>query len=151
MFFAHILDVAQPMVGQSKPVPALHGPNAGATVMPTNNDVFDFQDVDGELQHGEAVEVAMRNHIRQITMNKHFPRQKARDLIGGHTAVGATDPKVAGCLLARELLEEFRVRLPYAFGPDAVIFEELFQETHEGLGLLGFDWALRFSRRSSNS
>jgi hypothetical protein len=36
-------------------------------------------------------------------------------------------------------LEEFRVRLPNAISPGAVIFEELFQETHEGLGLLGFD------------
>ena len=51
MFFTHILDVAQPMVGQSKPVTALNRANSRTTVMPANNDVFDFQDIDGELEN----------------------------------------------------------------------------------------------------
>src|SRR6266481_1868344 len=151
MFFTHVLDVAQPMVGQSKAVPALDCPDAGTTIMATNNNVFDLQNIDGELQHGEAVEIAMRNNIGQIPMNKHFPRQEADDLIGGHAAIGTADPKVGRRLLAGEVLEEFRVRLPNAFGPGAVFFKELFQGTHERFGLLGCDWPLRFSSRSSSS
>jgi hypothetical protein len=48
-------------------------------------------------------------------------------------------------------LEEFRIRLPNAFGPGPVVFKQLFQGTHEGLDLLGCNLPLRFSSRSSSS
>src|SRR5437660_11001906 len=119
--------------------------------MPTNNDVFDLKHIDRELEHREAVEVAMRNDSGQNAMNKHFTRQETRDLIGRHTAIGTADPKVAGRLLARKLLEKFRVRLPNTFGPGAVVFKKLFQGTHEGFGFLSCDWPVRFSSRSRSS
>jgi hypothetical protein len=130
MFLANVLDVAQPVIGEAKPIAALDGTNAGATVVAANDDVFDFQNIDGELQDGETVEVAMGNDIGEVAVDEHVAWQEANDLIGGNAAVGTTDPKIVGRLLAGEFPKKRGVGLTDAFGPGVVIREEVFQSAH---------------------
>jgi len=130
VLLANVFDVPQPVVGETEPMAALDGANTSAAVVATHNDVFDLQNIDGELQDGEAIEVAVRNDVGEVTMNEHVARQEPDDLIGGDAAVGTADPKIGGRLLAGEFPKKPGVGPADAFGPGAVISEQLFQSTH---------------------
>lgn len=130
VLLANVFDVPQPVVREAEPMAALDGANAGAAIVATDNDVFDLQHIDGELQDRETIEVAMRHDIGEVAMNEHVAWQQTDDLIGRDAAVGTADPKIGGRLLAREFPKKTGVGLTDAFGPGAVISEQLFQSTH---------------------
>jgi hypothetical protein len=59
------------------------------------------------------------------SVHKHFTRLKACNLIGGHSAVGATNPQILGRLLVRQVIEEPRLFALHALGPIAVVVKEM--------------------------
>ena len=95
----HVLDVAQPVVGEADAPVLERRRDAAAAVMAADDDVLDFQHVHGELHHGEAIEVRMDDDVGDVAMDEQFARAQSHDLVGGHAAVRASDPQVAWPLL----------------------------------------------------
>ena len=98
--------------------------HAAAAVVPADDDVADLQHVDRELDHREAVEVGVHDHVRDVAVDEELARQQADDLVGRHAAVGAADPQVLGRLLARKLGEELRVLLAGLRSAQARLFSK---------------------------
>jgi hypothetical protein len=40
--------------------------------MAAHDDVFDFEDVDGELHDRKAIQVSVHDHVRNIAMDEQF-------------------------------------------------------------------------------
>ena len=72
---ADILHVPEPVVDQPILAVAKRSSNASATIVPHDHDVLDAQDIDGELDHREDVEVGVNNKIRDVAMNEDFARR----------------------------------------------------------------------------
>ena len=100
VFFADVLDVAQPVVGEAHAFAAQHGAHAAAAVVAHDHDVFDFQHIDGELDHRETIQIGVDDDVGDVAVDEDFAGQQANDFIGGYAAVGAADPQVLGVLLA---------------------------------------------------
>src|SRR5207244_12619960 len=58
-----VLHVPQPVVDQPELVVAKCGEHAAAAVVPADDDVADFENVDGELNGGEAVQVGVHDDV----------------------------------------------------------------------------------------
>lgn len=100
------MDVLQPLVDQTMAFIFKRGAHAAATIMPANDDVPNAQNVDGELEHRETIQVGMNDQVRDVAMDKDFARWQADNLVRGHAAVGASDPEILRRLLVSEALEE---------------------------------------------
>ena len=77
--------------------------------MPADDDVFYLQHFHGKLNDGEAVHIGVNDQIGDVPMDEHFARLNPHDRIGGHAAVGATDPKKLRRLLPGQILKESRI------------------------------------------
>jgi hypothetical protein len=130
MFLANVLEVTQPIIAETEAIALDGGADAAATVVAADDDVADFENIDGELHHGEAIEVGMDDEIGDIAVDEEFPGQKADDLIGGDAAIGAADPEVAGRLLAGELGKKIGVLLANSSGPGFVVIEQVAKSLH---------------------
>jgi len=135
MLLADVLEVAQPIIAQAEPVATQGRLHAAAAIMAANNDVTNPQDIDGKLHDRQAVEVGVHDDVGDVAMDKQLSGQQPDDLVGGHTAVGTTDPQIAWELLLRELGEEFGILLPDAPGPGLVIVEEMAESSHQATAL----------------
>lgn len=123
-------DTGQPVVDHAV-AEILHGClHATAAVVAADDDVADFKHIDGVLEDGEDVEVGLGDDVGDVAMDENFPRGEAGDLVGGHAAVGATDPEVFRVLLAGEPAEEPGVRVADGFCPKAVLSQEVFERLH---------------------
>src|SRR5687768_4567938 len=122
--------MAQPIVHEAVALLHQRCANGAAPIVPANDDVLDLEDVDGELHHGEAVQVGMHDHVADVAVDEKLSWKKAYDLVGRHPAIRASDPKIPRRLLPRQLVEEARVRAQNAFGPSAVVAEKLMQLVH---------------------
>jgi hypothetical protein len=89
--------------------------------------VLHLENVDGELEDREAVEVAVGDDVRDVAMDEDFARGEAEHLVGGHAAVGAADPEILGGLLTGEAFEVLRVGEADPFGPGAVLSEQVIE------------------------
>src|SRR5215213_2904817 len=68
----NILQVTQPVINQAE-LFVLHGRRYTPTaIMSADDDVFDGQHLDGILDDGEAVEIAVNNQISDVTVNEDF-------------------------------------------------------------------------------
>ena len=52
MFFLHVLNVAQPVVAQAKPLPLQGGLDSAASIVPAHDYVANLQQIDRKLQDG---------------------------------------------------------------------------------------------------
>src|SRR5690606_10232640 len=127
---AHVLDVAQPVVDQAEALSAQDAQHAAAAVMPADDDLLDLQDVDGELQRRQAVEVGVDDQVGDVAVHEHLAGQQADDLIGRDTAVRAADPEVARPLLLRQAAEEVGVVAENSGGPGAIAGEQVRERLH---------------------
>ena len=125
-----VLDMPQPVVDQAMFAVLQRRLHPTAAVVTTDDDVLDAQDIDGELQHREAVEVGMDDDIGDIAMDEDFARRQVDDLVGRDATVGTADPEVVRRLLPREALEEAGIPGGDALGPGAILVEEVFQFAH---------------------
>jgi hypothetical protein len=88
----HILHVTQPIVGQSGRASLRHGLYSTTAVVADHHDRLDLQNLHGELQYRQAVEIGVNLEIGHVSMDKHLARQEAEDLVRGNPTVGAADP-----------------------------------------------------------
>ena len=122
---AHILHMAQPVVGQANARAARGRQHAATAIVPHHHDVFHLERINGILNDRQGIQVGVHHHIGHIAMDKHFARLKTGNLIGGHTAVGATDPQIFGRLLLRQMIEETRLLKLHALSPCTVVVKEV--------------------------
>src|SRR5512133_1750461 len=125
MFDSHVLDVAEPVVDEAEFVPAKSGEDAAASVVAADDDVGDFENVDRELNDGEAIEIGVDDDVGDVAMNKEFSGRKADDLVGGNARIRAADPEISRGLLLGEAREELRIVARHLLGPGAVVGEKL--------------------------
>jgi hypothetical protein len=123
----HVLHVAQPVVGQADAVIGHGRVHAAAAVVAAENDVAHLEDVDGELDHRQAVEVGVHHHVGDVAVDEHLARRQAGDLVGRHARVRAADPQVLGRLLVGKAGEILRIPLHLGLRPCAVAVEKMFQ------------------------
>ncbi len=68
----YIFDVGQPILNLAV-IPVLHRrPNTPASVMPGDDNMAHVEDLDGELDNCKAVQIGVRDNIRNIAMYKHL-------------------------------------------------------------------------------
>jgi hypothetical protein len=103
---AHVLDVADPVVGQADARAFEGGQHAAAAVVADDHDVLHLEHLDGELDGRQRVEVGVHDDVGDVAVHEHLARLQAGDLVGGHAAVGAAYPHELGRLLLREAGEE---------------------------------------------
>ena len=130
MLVMYVADVAQPIVDEAHLAALERGLHAAATVVATDDDVLDLEDIHRVLQHRETVEVSVHNDVGDVAMYEELARQQADNLIGRDTAIGATDPEVTRRLLLRQRLEEGRIAKADTFRPCTVLSEEVFDGRH---------------------
>jgi len=123
VFAHHIAHMTQPVVDQADAQPVESGLHAAAAIVPDDDDVFDFQDVDRVLDGGQAIEVGMNDHVGDIAMNKNLARRQIDDLRGRYATVGAADPQVAWRLLRDQRREERRLIAQHALRPLPITVE----------------------------
>jgi hypothetical protein len=74
--------------------------NTAATIMSTDDDVFDPKRLYCELQNRHAIEVCRIDDIRDVSMHEDLARLQASNCIRGHPTVRTTDPQELGSLQA---------------------------------------------------
>jgi hypothetical protein len=72
----------------------------------------------------------MHNDIGDIAVHEEFTGQQPDDFVGGHPAVGAANPQIAGRLLPGKFEKEIRIFLPDLAGPGFVVIEKMVQGFH---------------------
>src|SRR5690554_2181481 len=72
----------------------------------------------------------MHHDVGHVAVNEELTRQQVDDLVGGYATVGAADPQVFGCLLARQGRKELRVLLADTIRPGTVVGKEVRQFFH---------------------
>ena len=107
--------MTQPIIDQAYITALERGLHATATVVPTDDDVLDLEDVHRVLQHGETIQVGVHDDVGDVAMHEELAGQQTDDLVGGDAAIGAADPEVAGILLLGQGLEKSRVLATNAF------------------------------------
>ena len=130
----HVLDVTQPVVRHADAAPVQGVLHAAAAVVAHDDDVLHPQQVDREVDDGEAVEIGMDDDIADVAVDEHFARREAGDLIGRHPAVRAADPEVLGRLLLQQPLEIGGIPPGLELGPPAVVLDQTLERFgHEEL------------------
>ena len=87
------------------------GFDAATTVMPADDHVLDFQNLNRVLQNGHHVDVAVDDEVCDIAMDKNLTGPRSRNFIRRNPAVGTSNPQVFRMLPRREVVEVFgRVR-----------------------------------------
>ena len=80
--------------------------HAAAAVVAANNNVLDFEDIDGILHHRQAVQVGVDHQVSDVTMDKQFARFQAGKSLSGNAAVRAANPQEARFLRLRQFLKK---------------------------------------------
>ncbi len=101
--------MAQPVVDQPEFVVLHRRAYAAAAVVAADDDVFHLQHVDRELDHRQAVNVAVYHQVGHVAVDEQLARHQADDVVGRNAAVGAADPEKLRRLLFGQLVEEFRI------------------------------------------
>jgi hypothetical protein len=81
VFDTHVMNMSQPVIDQSMPLVAHSRLHAAAAVMPAHNNVSNPQDIYRELQCRKTIEIAVRNHVCDIPMDKDFPGRQPDNFI----------------------------------------------------------------------
>jgi hypothetical protein len=84
-----------------------------------------LSDIDGELDHRQAVEIGMHDDVGDVAMHEQLARQQADDLVRRHARIRAADPQVLRRLQARQLEKILGIDLLHAIRPGAVEVEEV--------------------------
>jgi hypothetical protein len=130
MLLANILYVAKPVVDEAMPFLQNGRSHGAASVVATDDDVLDLEDVDGKLHDREAIEIRMYDDIPDVAVNEQLAWKQPDNFIRGHPAVGTTDPQVLGRLLSGELCEEAGMRAGDSRCPLPVVAEQMLEIVH---------------------
>ena len=116
-------DAGEPVVDHAMAEILKRGNDPAAAVVAADDDVADFEDIDGVLHDGEYVEVGLGHDVGDVAVDENLTWCEAGDLVGGHAAVRAADPEVFRALLVGELAEEIRIVRDDGRRPFAVVSE----------------------------
>ena len=116
---------AQPVVDQTVLLMFKSRAHATASVMSTNDDVPDAQNIDRELQHRKTIQIVRQDQVADVAMNENLARWKIDNLIRRDPAVRTADPEILGRLLMCEAIEEIRIALVHPTRPSRVLIEEI--------------------------
>src|SRR6476469_7884021 len=108
MALSNVLDVPKPIVDQPQPLVIEGGADAAAAVVPGDDHVSDLQDIDGELEHRQAVQVRVNDDVGDVAVCEEFPGHQAYDLVGRNPRIRAAYPKVLRGLLPLKTGKEIR-------------------------------------------
>lgn len=126
-----VLDVTEPVVDETMRLAPERGGNASATVVATDDDVSYFECLDGVLQHREAIQIGVRDDVRDVSVDENLAGHETNDLVCRNSAVRTSDPEIGRSLLLREIGEELGVLLAHLACPIAIAFEEVLELLHE--------------------
>ena len=73
--------------------------HAAAAVVAADDDLLHAEDIDGVLEHRQAVEVGVHDDVRDVAVDEQLARSQPDDLVRRDAAVGAADPEVLGRLM----------------------------------------------------
>ena len=74
--------------------------------MAADNNVLDFQDIDGILHHRQTIEIGVDHQVRYVTMHEQFARLQAGESLSGNAAVRTANPQEARFLRLRQFLKK---------------------------------------------
>ena len=99
--------------------------DAATTIMPADNHMTHLEVLDREFQHGEDVEIARMDDIRDVPMHEARAGIEAEHVIRGHAAVGTADPEEFRRLLLGHAPEVIRIGAGLPIDPGDVAIEEM--------------------------
>ena len=73
VLLADIRHVAEPVVDEAVPRALERRVDTAAAVVPADDHVLDAEDVDGVLEHREAIEVGVDDDVRDVPVDEHVP------------------------------------------------------------------------------
>lgn len=120
-------DTGEPVIDHAVAEVFDGGFHAATAVVAADDDVADFEDIHGILHDCKEVEIGFHDDVGDVAVDKDLAWGEAGDLVGGHAAVGTTNPEVLGALLVGEFAEKLRVVGVDAGSPFAVPLEEVCQ------------------------
>jgi hypothetical protein len=86
----HIPNVAQPVLERRHMIFSYHGSSdAAAVIVTTNDNVRNFENIDGILQSRHQVHVCGNNHVGNVTNYKDGSGSLSHDLVGRDTSIRA--------------------------------------------------------------
>jgi hypothetical protein len=130
MFACHVLQVPQPVLGQARAALLDHRLHPTAAVVPDHEHMLDFQDLDGVLQRGQAIEVGVHHQVADVAVHEDLARSQSQDLVGRNAAVGATNPQVPRRLLLGKPPEVAWILRHAAGRPGAIVLEQGLDAAH---------------------
>lgn len=132
-------DAGEPVVDDAVAEVFERGDHSAAAVVAADDHMADLEDINCVLQDSEQIEIGFGDDIGDIAVDENFAGCEAGNLVGGHSAVGATDPEVLGSLLIGEFGKERGVFGFNRGGPIAVFFQEVGEGVHRGLTVIQAD------------
>ena len=130
MLVVYVPDMPEPRVTEPDTF-ALQGRlDAAATVVTTDDNVFDLEDIDGKLQHRQTVEVGVSDDVSNVAVNEQLTGAKVEYPTRRNSRVGAAYPQVFGRLLTDQTAKKVRVLSNGLFRPGAVFLEEMGKFSH---------------------
>ena len=99
MPLANILDVPEPVVDQPQLRPFERRAHAAAAVVAGDDHVSHAKHIDCVLQHREAIEVGVDDHVGDVAMDEELTGREIDNLVCRHAAVGTTNPQILRRLL----------------------------------------------------
>ncbi len=124
-FVIDVAYVANPIVRQPDAPVLKGGAHTRAAVVPHHNDVLHIKVLNRKLNDGQNIQVSVNHQIGNVAVNKNLSWSQARDLIGRHSRVGATDPQIFRILLVCKTGEKRRIRARSRLHPLAIVFKQL--------------------------
>ncbi len=121
-----------PVVDEADAESVVSGRDTSATVVATDDDVFDLEDENGVFDNREAIEIGGADEIGDIAVDEDLAGREADDLVRGDAAVGASDPEVSRALLVDEPRKEIRIGREVIRRPFPIVRVEA-GEGHRGL------------------
>ena len=109
VFDTYVMNMSEPVIDQSVPLVVHRRLHAAAAVMPAHDNVSNPQDIYRELQCRKTIEIAVRNHVGDIPIQKDFPEGSPIISFAG-TRLSEHPIQKSGRLLI-ERRDKFRLRL----------------------------------------
>ena len=122
---ADVLNVAEPIINETDAALVERGGDTSAAVVANNDDVLDAEDIDAELEAGEAVQVGVDDDVGDVAMDEKFAGTEVDDGVGGNAGVGAADPEILRRLLLGESSKKGGIVGVDLGGPAAVVGDEM--------------------------
>ena len=121
----HVADGAEPLLDQPEVLALQGSAHRTAVVVAGDDDVLNEEVSDSVLEHGVGVEVGGGDLVADVAVHEHLAWTQADDLVGGHTAVSASDPEELGLLRTTHSLEVLRVLGLLVSDPLLVVLQDL--------------------------